>query len=101
MAQGTFYLLYKRAGAESDKSRGRHRGIWWKRGCKGCVEVKVFFLCDQVVQDVGSQCSNTDGLEGSTSPIIQRKLELDKVCVCVFLNVCSSVSLFCVFALCI
>uniref|UniRef100_A0AAQ4QCK9 Actin filament-associated protein 1-like 1 n=1 Tax=Gasterosteus aculeatus aculeatus TaxID=481459 RepID=A0AAQ4QCK9_GASAC len=31
----------------------------------------------KVVQDVGSQCSNT---EGSTSPIIQRKLELDKVC---------------------
>lgn len=32
------------------------------------------------MQDVGSQCSNT---EGSTSPIIQRKLELDKVCACV------------------
>ncbi|KAK9536450.1 hypothetical protein VZT92_006226 [Zoarces viviparus] len=30
----------------------------------------------KVVQDVGSQCSNT---EGSTSPIIQRKLELDKM----------------------
>uniref|UniRef100_G3QAX8 Actin filament-associated protein 1-like 1 n=1 Tax=Gasterosteus aculeatus aculeatus TaxID=481459 RepID=G3QAX8_GASAC len=33
----------------------------------------------KVVQDVGSQCSNT---EGSTSPIIQRKLELDKVLQC-------------------
>ncbi|KAM9847175.1 actin filament-associated protein 1-like 1 [Aulostomus maculatus] len=33
----------------------------------------------KVVQDVGSQCSNTEGLDGSTSPIIQRKLELDKV----------------------
>lgn len=32
------------------------------------------------MQDVGSQCSNTEGLDGSTSPIIQRKLELDKVC---------------------
>lgn len=42
-------------------------------------EVNVLFLCDQVVQDVGSQCSNTEGLDGSTSPIIQRKLELDKV----------------------
>lgn len=37
------------------------------------------FLCEQVVQDVGSQCSNTEGVDGSTSPIIQRKLELDKV----------------------
>lgn len=42
-------------------------------------EVNVLFLCDQVVQEVGSQCSNTEGLDGSTSPIIQRKLELDKV----------------------
>ncbi|XP_040908376.1 actin filament-associated protein 1-like 1 [Toxotes jaculatrix] len=33
----------------------------------------------KVVQDVGSQCSNTEGPDGSTSPIIQRKLELDKV----------------------
>ncbi|XP_076017537.1 actin filament-associated protein 1-like 1 [Genypterus blacodes] len=33
----------------------------------------------KVVQDVGSQCNNTEGVEGSTSPIIQRKLELDKV----------------------
>ncbi|XP_069002205.1 actin filament-associated protein 1-like 1b isoform X1 [Embiotoca jacksoni] len=33
----------------------------------------------KVVHDVGSQCSNTEGLDGSTSPIIQRKLELDKV----------------------
>uniref|UniRef100_A0A7N9AQL4 Actin filament-associated protein 1-like 1 n=1 Tax=Mastacembelus armatus TaxID=205130 RepID=A0A7N9AQL4_9TELE len=33
----------------------------------------------KVVQTVGSQCNNTEGLEGSTSPIIQRKLELDKV----------------------
>ncbi|KAM3600741.1 uncharacterized protein V6R79_001658 [Siganus canaliculatus] len=36
----------------------------------------------KVVQDVGSQCSNTEGLEGSTSPIIQRKMELDKVLQC-------------------
>ncbi|XP_029304802.1 actin filament-associated protein 1-like 1b isoform X2 [Cottoperca gobio] len=36
----------------------------------------------KVVQDVGSQCSNTEGLDGSTSPIIQRKLELDKVLQC-------------------
>uniref|UniRef100_A0A3Q3WUV2 Actin filament-associated protein 1-like 1 n=1 Tax=Mola mola TaxID=94237 RepID=A0A3Q3WUV2_MOLML len=34
----------------------------------------------KVVQDVGSQCSHTDRLDVSTSPIIQRKLELDKVC---------------------
>ncbi|KAF3705670.1 Actin filament-associated protein 1-like 1 [Channa argus] len=33
----------------------------------------------KVVQAVCSQCSNTEGLNGSTSPIIQRKLELDKV----------------------
>lgn len=33
----------------------------------------------KVVQTVGNQCSNTEGLEGSTSPILQRKLELDKV----------------------
>ncbi|KAG7217082.1 hypothetical protein INR49_027622 [Caranx melampygus] len=33
----------------------------------------------KVVQDVGSQCSKTEGPDGSTSPIIQRKLELDKV----------------------
>ncbi|CAK6957210.1 actin filament-associated protein 1-like 1 isoform X2 [Scomber scombrus] len=32
----------------------------------------------KVVQDVGSQSSNTEGLNGSASPIIQRKLELDK-----------------------
>ncbi|XP_028277020.1 actin filament-associated protein 1-like 1 [Parambassis ranga] len=32
----------------------------------------------KVIHDVGSQCSNTEGLNGSTSPIIQRKLELDK-----------------------
>lgn len=53
---------------------------------QGCFQVKIFFSCDQVVQDVGSQCSNNEGLDGSTSPIIQRKLELDKVCVseCVF-----------------
>lgn len=35
--------------------------------------------CGQVVQDVGSQCGSADGADGSTSPIIQRKLELDKV----------------------
>ncbi|KAK7925892.1 hypothetical protein WMY93_008202 [Mugilogobius chulae] len=33
----------------------------------------------KVVKDVGSQCSNADNLDGSTSPIIQRKLEIDKV----------------------
>ncbi|XP_014878301.1 actin filament-associated protein 1-like 1 isoform X2 [Poecilia latipinna] len=33
----------------------------------------------KVVHDVGSQCNNTEGLNGSTSPIIQRKLELDKM----------------------
>ncbi|KAM4619939.1 actin filament-associated protein 1-like 1 isoform 2-T2 [Polymixia lowei] len=33
----------------------------------------------KVVQEVGSQASNTEGLGGSPSPIIQRKLELDKV----------------------
>lgn len=33
----------------------------------------------KVVKDVGSQCSNTENLNGSTSPIIQRKLEIDKV----------------------
>ncbi|XP_034461900.1 actin filament-associated protein 1-like 1b isoform X1 [Hippoglossus hippoglossus] len=33
----------------------------------------------KVVQEVGSQCSNTEGPDVSTSPIIQRKLELDKV----------------------
>ncbi|XP_041657801.1 actin filament-associated protein 1-like 1 [Cheilinus undulatus] len=36
----------------------------------------------KVVQDVGSQSGNTEGLDGSTSPIIQRKLELDKVLQC-------------------
>lgn len=40
-----------------------------------------------MVQDVGSQSSNTEGLNGSTSPIIQRKLELDKVCVSACLSV--------------
>lgn len=29
---------------------------------------------------MGSKCSNADGADGSTSPILQRKLELDKVC---------------------
>ncbi|XP_071762313.2 actin filament-associated protein 1-like 1b isoform X1 [Centroberyx gerrardi] len=33
----------------------------------------------KVVQEVGSQSSNTERLEGSASPIIQRKMELDKV----------------------
>uniref|UniRef100_A0A8C5HRB8 Actin filament-associated protein 1-like 1 n=1 Tax=Gouania willdenowi TaxID=441366 RepID=A0A8C5HRB8_GOUWI len=33
----------------------------------------------KVVHDVGSQCSKSEGPEGSTSPILQRKLELDKV----------------------
>ncbi|XP_029957435.1 actin filament-associated protein 1-like 1b [Salarias fasciatus] len=33
----------------------------------------------KVIHDVGSQCSSSELLEGSTSPIIQRKLELDKV----------------------
>ncbi|XP_008281437.1 actin filament-associated protein 1-like 1 [Stegastes partitus] len=33
----------------------------------------------KVVHDVGSQCSKTEGLDGSASPIIQRKLELDKM----------------------
>lgn len=33
----------------------------------------------KVVKDVGSLCSNTENLNGSTSPIIQRKLEIDKV----------------------
>lgn len=50
---------------------------------QGSLKVNVFFISNQVVQDVGSQCSNTEGLDGSTSPIIQRKMELDKVCVCV------------------
>lgn len=33
----------------------------------------------KVVQEVSSQCSNSEHLNGSTSPIIQRKLEIDKV----------------------
>ncbi|KAF7206264.1 actin filament-associated protein 1-like 1b [Nothobranchius furzeri] len=33
----------------------------------------------KVVHEIGSQCNNTEGLNGSTSPIIQRKLELDKM----------------------
>lgn len=37
---------------------------------------------------MGSKCGSPEGAEGSTSPIIQRKLELDKVCVKVC--VCSS-----------
>lgn len=53
----------------------------WRGNTRFCL--KVCFFWNQVVQDVGSQCSNTDGLDGSTSPIIQRKLELDKVCACV------------------
>lgn len=58
--------------AESDQSR-------WEK------ESSAFpLLCEQVVQDVGSQCSNTEGVDGSTSPIIQRKLELDKVLVVFF-----------------
>ncbi|XP_029028908.1 actin filament-associated protein 1-like 1b isoform X2 [Betta splendens] len=36
----------------------------------------------KVMQAVGSRCSNTEALDGSTSPIIQRKLELDKVLQC-------------------
>ncbi|XP_054610871.1 actin filament-associated protein 1-like 1 isoform X2 [Dunckerocampus dactyliophorus] len=32
----------------------------------------------KVVQDVGSHCGNMDGLSGSTSPVVDRKLELDK-----------------------
>lgn len=47
---------------------------------KSSVQKGMFFLFYQVVHDVGSQCNNTEGLNGSTSPIIQRKLELDKVC---------------------
>uniref|UniRef100_A0A3Q2Q1P1 Actin filament-associated protein 1-like 1 n=2 Tax=Fundulus heteroclitus TaxID=8078 RepID=A0A3Q2Q1P1_FUNHE len=42
---------------------------------KGCF----LFQLIQVVHDVGSQFNNTEGPNGSTSPIIQRKLELDKV----------------------
>lgn len=78
MAQGTY------------QKRGRHGGTWLRgeqqhKVCLFvCLEVNVFFFWIQVVQDVGSQCSNTEGLDGSTSPIIQRKLELDKVCVSVF-----------------
>ncbi len=71
------YSPYQRAGVETDKSGGRHGGILLSG------EHKVFFFWNQVVQDVGSQSSNTEGLDGSASPIIQRKLELDKVCVCV------------------
>ncbi|CAN9501493.1 unnamed protein product [Ophioblennius macclurei] len=33
----------------------------------------------KVIHDVSSQCSSGDLLDGSTSPIIQRKMELDKV----------------------
>nr|XP_057943060.1 actin filament-associated protein 1-like 1 isoform X2 [Doryrhamphus excisus] len=32
----------------------------------------------KVVQDAGSHCGNIDGLSGSTSPVVDRKLELDK-----------------------
>lgn len=56
---------------------------------KGDKRVKGFFFSFfvlKVVQEVGSQCSNTEGLNGSCSPIIQRKLELDKVCVCRYLS---------------
>lgn len=70
LAQGAVRLLWGGwKSAESDQSR-------WDGG----VFTSAFpFLCEQVVQDVGSQCSNTEGVDGSTSPIIQRKLELDKV----------------------
>lgn len=50
---------------------------------KGVKGFFFSFFVLKVVQEVGSQCSNTEGLNGSCSPIIQRKLELDKVCVCV------------------
>ena len=79
MAQGTFYsVCWKREGwTQGNVAEGRTR----TQGLFVCLEVNVFFFWNQVVQDVGSQCSNTEGLDGSTSPIIQRKLELDKVCV--------------------
>lgn len=82
------------------QQQGKTQGNVAEARTQDCLEVKVFFLCDQVVQDVGSQCGNTEGLDGSTSPIIQRKLELDKVWVCfrtcLFIN-----SIFFVFLLCI
>lgn len=64
---------------------------------KGDKRVKGFFFSFfvlKVLQEVGSQCSNTEGLNGSCSPIIQRKLELDKVCVCRYLSLYIITSLF-------
>ncbi|XP_061559511.1 LOW QUALITY PROTEIN: actin filament-associated protein 1-like 1 [Phycodurus eques] len=33
----------------------------------------------KVAQDVGSHCGNTDALNASTSPVVQRKMEIDKM----------------------
>lgn len=80
MAQGTFIyymreLMLRQTRVWKDiKEYSRRGNIRW------CLEVKVSCFWAQVVQAVGSQCSNSEGLNGSTSPIIQRKLELDKVC---------------------
>lgn len=46
--------------------------------------VTLLFSLLQVVHDVGIQFNHSEGPNGSTSPIIQRKLELDKVCSCYF-----------------
>ena len=78
MAQGTHQKSEGKTRGNMTEGRTRTQGLFV------CLEVNIFFFWNQVVQDVGSQCSNTEGLDGSTSPIIQRKLELDKVCVSVF-----------------
>lgn len=82
-----FRVKSRPSGGSRYVSEGKTRGTWLRgeqqhKVCLFvCLEVNVFLFWIQVVQDVGSQCSNTEGLDGSTSPIIQRKLELDKVCV--------------------
>lgn len=82
MAQGNFIDHIISGGCCWDRQEwGRHDMDEGRT--QGSLKVNVFFISNQVVQDVGSQCSNTEGLDGSTSPIIQRKMELDKVCVCV------------------
>ena len=94
MAQGNFYSLYQKASVETEKNdRGRGNEAEEREKERErereytteCGSEDFLFSQIQVVQDVGSQSSNTEGLNGSASPIIQRKLELDKVRVCMFI----------------
>lgn len=60
-------------------------GCWGTEGLVWVADVVVLSIClrisDQVIRELSSKAISTDTAEGSSSPMIQRKIDIEKVSV--------------------